>query len=133
MVFITDGHGTAIIGESEHELSRGDILIYNAGISHYERSRMDDPMEACFIAYASWRLPICRQTGCSRPLTAVFPAGDMYGIFDQLFSSLLREFERKERFYMEIAQNMSRTLLMYLFRLINKTENAENLLIRDEF
>ena len=29
---------------------------------------------------------------------------------------------------MEIAQNMSRTLLMYLFRLINKTENAENLL-----
>ncbi|UKI19932.1 MAG: AraC family transcriptional regulator [Oscillospiraceae bacterium] len=129
MVFITDGHGTAIIGESEHELSRGDILIYNAGISHYERSRMDDPMEACFIAYdkleitdlpPNWLLP--SSYGC------FFPAGDMYGIFDRLFSSLLREFEQKERFYMEIAQNMSRTLLMYLFRLINKTENAENLL-----
>lgn len=74
MVFITDGHGTAIIGESEHELSRGDILIYNAGISHYERSRMDDPMEACFIAYdkleitdlpPNWLLP--SSYGCFFP------------------------------------------------------------------
>ena len=29
---------------------------------------------------------------------------------------------------MEIAQNISRTLLMYIFRLINKTENAGELL-----
>lgn len=129
MVFITDGHGTAMIGEAEYEIGRGDILIYNAGVSHCEKSSRDDPMEARFIAYdkleitdlpPNWLLP--PSYGC------IFPAGEMYGMFDQLFTSLLREFEQKERFYMEIAQNTSRTLLMYLFRLINKTENAESLL-----
>ena len=52
----------------------------------------------------------------------------MYDIFYKYFTTLVSEFDKKERFYTEIAQNVSRTLLMYMFRLINQTENAASLL-----
>lgn len=129
LVFITDGHGTAVIGDTEYAVGRGDILIYNAGVSHFEKSSQDDPMEARFIAYDKLEITELPPNWLLPPsYGSVFPAGDMYDTFDRYFSSLLREFEQKERFYMEIAQNMARTLLMYLFRLINKTENAAGLL-----
>lgn len=129
MVFITDGHGTAVIGESEYEVDRGDILIYNAGISHCEKSSRSNPMEACFIAYDKLEITDLPPNWLLPPSYGfIFSAGEMYDMFNHLFTRLLCEFEQKERFYMEIAQNTSRTLLMYLFRLINKTENADSLL-----
>ena len=129
LIFITDGRGTATIGGTEWEIGRGNILIYNAGVSHCEKSSQDDPMEARFIAYDKLEITDLPPNWLLPPSYGyVYSAGDMYDTFDRFFGSLLREFEQRDRFYMEIAQNMSRTLLMYLFRLINKTENAAGLL-----
>ena len=129
MIFITDGRGTATIGGTEWEVSRGDILIYNACVTHCEKSSQDDPMEARFIAYDKLEITDLPPNWLLPPSYGyIYSAGDMYDTFDRFFEILLREFEQQERFYMDIAQNMSRTLLMYIFRLIYKTENADGLL-----
>lgn len=129
LIFITDGRGTATIGGTEWEVGRGDILIYNAGVTHCEKSSRDDPMEARFIAYDKLEITDLPPNWLLPPSYGYrYSTGDMYDTFDRFFDNLLREFEQQERFYMEIAQNTARTLLMYLFRLINKTENADGLL-----
>ena len=52
----------------------------------------------------------------------------MYAEFYRCFDTLIREFGQRDQFYIEIAQNLSRSLLMYLFRLINQTESTAGLL-----
>ena len=128
IVFVTDGSGTVMIDGKEYPVQRGDLLVYNADVVHFEKSSLTDPMEIRFVAFdkleitdlpPNWLLPLS--------YGYVFPCGEMYATFHLYFSLLITEFEKKERFYMEIAQNISRTLLMYLFRLINRTKNASAL------
>lgn len=129
IVFITDGSGTVMIDNKEYSVRRGDLLIYNAEVTHFEKSSDADPMEIRFVAFdkleitdlpPNWLLPLS--------YGYIFPSGEMYDTFCLYFNLLLGEFEKKEKFYMEIAQNISRTLLMYIFRLINRTKNASALL-----
>lgn len=55
----------------------------------------------------------------------------MKKIFQRYFALIIEESTNKEKYYHEIAQNMSRTMLMYLFRLIEKKHN-EGLLDKNE-
>lgn len=129
IIFVTDGKGTVAIEDKVFEVKRGDLLIYNADVMHFEKSNETDPMEILFVAYDKLEITDLPPNWLLPPSYGyVFPTGDMYDIFYRYFSTLVNEFDKKERFYMEIAQNISRTLLMYIFRLINKTENAGELL-----
>lgn len=129
LVFVIDGRGTVDIGNVEYEICRGDILVYNAGLTHFEKSSVDDPLEVRFVAYDKLEITDLPPNWLLPPAYGfLFHSGDMYDVFRGYFETLIREFEGRERFYVEIAQNVSRTLLMYLFRLINQTENAAGLL-----
>ena len=129
LVFVIDGRGTVDIGNVEYEICRGDILVYNAGLIHFEKSSVDDPLEVRFVAYDKLEITDLPPNWLLPPAYCfLFHSGDMYAVFRGYFETLIREFEGRERFYVEIAQNVSRTLLMYLFRLINQTENAAGLL-----
>lgn len=129
LVFVIDGRGTVDIGNVEYEICRGDILVYNAGLTHFEKSSVDDPLEVRFVAYDKLEITDLPPNWLLPPAYGfLFRSGDMYDVFRGYFETLIREFEGRERFYVEIAQNVSRTLLMYLFRLINQTENAAGLL-----
>ncbi|MDY6313838.1 MAG: AraC family transcriptional regulator [Clostridia bacterium] len=126
MIFIVDGKGTITFGEAEeHDVSRGDIVIYNAGVKHHEKSCEDDPMEAKFIAFDHLKITDLPQNWLLPPsYSQIYHTGEMYDIFDRYLNSILQELNNKERLYVEICQNMARTLIMYLFRLINKTEKS---------
>lgn len=129
VIFITDGKGTVTIEDVDYDVKRGDLLVYNAEVMHFEKSSIEDPMEILFVAYDNLEITDLPPNWLLPPSYGyVFASGEMYEIFYRYFSTLVREFDRKERFYMEISQNISRTLLMYIFRLINKTENAAGLL-----
>lgn len=128
IVFVTGGSGTTVIDGTRYKVKKGDLLVYNAGVTHFERSSATDPMEIVFVAYdklkvtrlpPNWLLPA--SYGC------VFPSGSMYEVIRFGFQMLLDEFERKDKFYVEIGQNISRTMLMYLFRLVNRTQSTFSL------
>lgn len=51
IVFVYDGHGEVTVGGITRNVSKGDIIIYNAGVSHSERSLDSSSFEVRFIAY----------------------------------------------------------------------------------
>lgn len=125
IIFVTDGKGTVFVNNRKYDVQRGDIVVYNAGTVHHEKSSEDNPMEIRFVAYdkleitnlaANWLLPLSYGN--------VFNSGSSYDIILGYFNALIDEFEKKERFYMEIVQGISRTLLMYVFRAVSRTKNT---------
>lgn len=129
LIFIVDGSGTVTLGEyDEYDIGRGDIIIYNAGVPHYEKSSAYDPMEARFIAFDKLEITDLPPNWLLPPeYSQIYHTGDMYDTFLKYFAALIDETERKDRLYIEISQNMSRTLLMYLFRLIQRTKKTASL------
>lgn len=129
ILFVTDGQVQITIEDKAYNVSKGDLIIYNAGVQHSERSNVSDPAKILFVAYdglqitdlpPNWLIPASYDYA--------FHSGKMYDIFYTYFNILIKEFELKDNFYTEIAQNVSRTLLMYVLRLINHTKNTSALL-----
>ena len=110
-------------------MEKGDLLIYNNGVTHFEKSNEKDPMEILFIAYDKLEITnLPPNSLLPDSYGPIFHTEEMYDVFHRYFTALITEFELKERFYMEICQNISRTLIMYIFRLINRTESTLALL-----
>lgn len=86
-------------------------------------------MEAVFVAYDKLKITDL-EPNCLLPPSygCVFQSDELYGTLRMYFSLLIKEFEAQDRFYMEITQSISRTLMMYIFRLINCTQDAAVLL-----
>ncbi len=129
IILVSDGSGKVVIGDAEYAIHKGDVLVYNAGTTHFEQCNADDPMEAVFVAYDKLKITDL-EPNCLLPPSygCVFQSGELYGTLRMYFSLLIKEFEAQDRFYMEITQSISRTLMMYIFRLINCTQDAAVLL-----
>lgn len=129
LIFVLDGKGTASIDGQSFPIKKGDLVVYNAGLTHSETSSMDEPLELQFLAWDKLQITDLPPNWLIPPSYGyVFASEEMYPVFCQYFRTLLQEFETKSHLYIDVAQNVSRTLLMYLFRLINQTGSNAGLL-----
>lgn len=129
LIFVLGGKGTATIDEQTFPIQKGDLVIYNAGLMHSETSSTEDPLELQFLAWDKLQITDLPKNWILPPSYGyIFHSGEMYPVFCQYFKTLLLEFEHKEHLYIDIAQNVSRTLLMHLFRLIHQTGSYGSLL-----
>ena len=124
LVFIADGTGTVLCNGKEYPVGRGDLMIYGPGDVHCEESSVSDPMEVLFLACDRIRISgieddriIPAQFGCR------FHGEPVYGILNTCFRELIGELEGRELLYTEIAQSIFRTLIMYVFRLVDTTHD----------
>ncbi len=132
LIFVLEGKGTATIDAETFPIEKGDLVVYNGGLMHSECSSMDDPLELQFLAWDKLQITDLPQNWLLPPSYGyIFHSGEMYPTFMQHFKTLLQEFECKEHLYINIAQNISRTLLMHLFRLIDQTSSHTSLLGRN--
>ena len=133
IIFILDGHGAVYVDGIGRSLKKGDLVIYNAGVTHYESSDSDEPLEAQFIAFDKFEITDL-QPNCFLPpqYDFLYHTEDMYDDFKKYFNTIIEETINKKQFYAEIAQNASHTLIMYLFRMLNRTEGTNELLRRNE-
>lgn len=124
ILFVTDGKGHATVKGEDRTVGKGDILIYNANAVHQEFSSDSDPMEVFFFAVDKFNITDL-EPNCLLPerYDFVVHSGDMYEVFEETARTLVHEMERKERFYQEIAKNAARAFIMYLFRLLNRTDS----------
>ena len=133
VVFVSGGKGKVIIDGKQADIKSGDILVYNAGCEHYETSSKDDPLELKFLAFDKLQITDLPKNWLIPPTYGnIFPSADMQETFRNYFNMLIMEFEGKDRFYVEVGGNMARTLLMYLFRLINRKESTDKLLSQNK-
>lgn len=124
ILFVKEGCGTVRAYGTEKIIGPGDIIVYNAGISHEETSNAEAPLELIFFALDKVNITDL-DYNCLLPegYDFVYNSLEYYELFCSLTETMLKEMKARERFHLEIAQNISRTLIMYLFRIINSTTN----------
>ena len=124
ILFVKEGYGTVRAYGTEKIIGPGDIIVYNAGISHEETSNAEAPLELIFFALDKVNITDL-DYNCLLPegYDFVYKSDVLYELFCSQTETMLTEMKTRERFHLEIAQNISRTLIMYLFRIINSTTN----------
>lgn len=132
IIFIVDGKGFVELDGKRFDIAKHDIVVYNADVMHFEQSSSDEPVEADFIAFDKIHLnglPL----NCILPQNAncIFNADKFAQKLTQLFDIIRDEITAKDEFYAEIAKDASRTLLMYIFRILNRTASNVSLLNKD--
>ncbi len=129
VIFITDGRGRVLINGEEKAVARGDLVIYNAGVTHQERAERDDPFSMLFAAYDGLKITSLPQNSLiSASGGCIFPTGDMYGAISDALGSVIRELEGEEPFYTEIVQSLSETLIHLILRLISRAPDSPGII-----
>ncbi|MEG0910829.1 MAG: AraC family transcriptional regulator [Ruthenibacterium sp.] len=132
ILLITDGSGTVVLNEKEYAVTKGDLVIYDAGVHHFEQSSTQSPMEASFIAFDTIQLKNLPLNCILPPHSgAIFKSGATMQTLSALFAIIKNEISGKDEFYVEIAKDAGRALLMYIFRILNKTQRNVELINKD--
>ncbi len=122
ILLVKSGKGTVNIGGHIKNVKKGDIIIYNEGTPHAETGSAEKPLNLYFIALNKLSLTDLPENYLLPPgYSNYYSSGKNFDLFCTMFETMITEFDKKDQFYAEIAQNISRTLLMYLFRIINHT------------
>ncbi len=123
IIFITQGSGWITIGDVSREVKSGDVIIYNAGLDHAEESSSHEPMELYFMALDHLQITNLPKNHFLPPdYDIIYPVGKFFDIVSSIFRLIITELSGKDQFYSEIAQGLSRSLVMYLFRIVNEYE-----------
>lgn len=129
IIFVTGGKMKITVEDREYDVVKGDIVVYNAGLTHFEYSSVKNPAKILFVAFDNIKITdLLPNRLIPDAYEYVFHSGEMYDLFYTYFNNLIKELKEKHNFYVEISQNISRTLLMLVFRLINYTRNSSMLL-----
>ncbi len=122
ILLVKSGKGTVSIDGKIRMIKKGDIIIYNQNTLHSETGDPEKPLNLYFIGLNKLSLTDLPENYLLPPgYSNYYAAGKYFDLFCTMFEVMIKEFDKKEQFYAEIAQNISRTFLMYLFRIINST------------
>lgn len=129
IIFISSGCGTATINGEQYDITKGDIIIYNAKTEHFEASSLTEPLEMLFFAFDNFEVTDLPKNHLLPPnYSCIYTAGNSYSDFISLFKEIIKEHEIKDNFFAEISQNIARNLIMQIVRIINSTEYDSDLL-----
>ena len=132
IAFIVSGSGTTNVNGTVRDIYSGDIIVYNAGVTHSLSCHNSSPFEAHIVAFDQFEITGLRPNCLLPPqYDFLYHSSNNYNTFRVLFRQILVETDNKDVHYHEIAQSTSYTLLMYLLRMINKAhenihENSQN-------
>jgi len=128
ILFVVDGKGCTTVNGERLQFKKGDIIIYNPHVEHYEESSLQEPTEFLFFALDKFEITDLPQNHLlPSDYSIIYNSEDCYSAIYELFKKMIAEFETKNDFYVEIAQNISRTILMYIFRVINYADQGFNI------
>lgn len=128
IILIVDGHGFITVENQRREVKSGDIIIYNAGTVHAEENSETEPLELMFIALDRLEITDLPKNHLIPPeYDFIYPTDHYKDKFVTNFKDVITEFEGSEPFYVEVAEAIARTVIMYIFRIINQQENAADL------
>ena len=124
VIFIVSGAGVADIGNESYNVSEGDILIYNAGVLHKERSEDVAPLEMFFFACTGLQLNDFPDD-CLLPENAtpvIHTSGDRKRRFETCFHSLVTETQTEMPYSEIMAEYWTKLILTGILRQTNVTE-----------
>ena len=124
IIYVTDGRGFVNVENQRREVTRGDIIIYNSGVVHAEENSEAEPLEMMFMALDRLEITDLPKNHLLPPEYDFIYSAEKYAdVFSNSFQSMIDEFEGSETFYVEIAESIARTMIMYILRIINQQED----------
>jgi len=127
IMYITKGRAAVSIENEQYTVKVGDIVVYNSGVFHEEKS-LDDEFSVLFFAVDNLHIPGLSE-GCIVPLDAcpVIEAGSYDDMLKAILSLMLDELTLKKAHYKAISTNIATMFCYYILRLYDvKIENPRH-------
>ena len=124
IVFVRSGAGFARIGDGSFEIKGGDILIYNAGVPHLERTEGKTPLELLFFACSGLQLnDLPKDWLLPKDVTPlVHSSGERMKRFETCFLSLVSETETNLPYAEIMTEYWTKLVLTGILRQTNIAE-----------
>ncbi|MCL2821304.1 MAG: AraC family transcriptional regulator [Oscillospiraceae bacterium] len=127
IMYITSGTAVIFIENEQYKVKTGDIIIYNSGVFHEEKSS-DKDFSVLFFAIDNLHIPGLSE-GCIVPIDAnpVIEAGSYDDMLKAILSLMLDELTLKKAHYKAISTNIATMFCYYILRLYDvKIENPRH-------
>lgn len=122
ILVIKEGEGDFIIGETSYHAAKGDVLIYNKGILHAEKSSKEHPVFICYCGFSSAREYII-PPHAHPVIRANKYSSEMVTLMELLFE----ESSMQEEGYEQIAGHILSSILVLVHRMLKLQNSAQSL------
>lgn len=120
LMLVTSGSGEIRTGGKSLRVGRGDLVIYNRGCVHSERSLAHDPMEMLFLGLRNIRIEGLEEECLLKDGNhCVIPAGQELEELESLILRIVRETDARGFYHAELAQAALTMVLLTVFRLLS--------------
>ena len=123
ITFVNEGNGRIMIGNSMNSICKGDLIIINPGIVHYEECRKgySDNLRLCFYccsvdAFETSMMP--KNHLLPAHYSPILKTGEMAEKFLSSFVEIFEEREAGKEWYADICKNLSYEIVMLTLRLL---------------
>lgn len=128
VIYICGGSGEFIINGTNYTGSEGDILIYNEGTLHEERSNPANPLKTYFCGIANINLSSLKKDHIiPDAISPVIKAGKYSTKFETYISDLIKESSNKISGYETVCSNLLSSIIIFILRVAGIAENETHL------
>ena len=127
ILYIRHGRGIHTIGGRQYHTKQGDILIYNSGVIHDERTNPDEDMSVYSCGVSNLKLEGMREN-CLLPDSAspVLHSGDFSQDIESVFRMMYTQIGSGNTGAEEICHHLLQTLLVMLIKQIDRSIDTED-------
>lgn len=123
ILFILSGSGSIIVNENEFEVEKGDIIVYNPGVSHAESTKGENGIEIAFFGITNFKignLPF--DYILEKGTSPVIHTGEYAQEYEFYFMSLVKEVDSDKPYNEIFSKYIARLILIGILRLSNISE-----------
>ena len=126
ILFIRHGGGIHTIGGKQYYTQKGDILIYNSGVLHDERTNLDSEMSVYSCAVSNLKINNLREN-CLLPDDAnpVLKSGECSENIEDIFKMMYSQIYSQNTGAEEIGHYLLYSLISMIFKQIDKPIDQE--------
>lgn len=126
ILFIKQGNGIHTIGGKRYHAQKGDILIYNSGVLHDERTTLESEMSVYSCAISNLKLEGLREncliSDCEKP---VLHSGEHNLYIENLFQMMYSQIYFERNGAEEISHNLLYALITIILNQIDRDNNCK--------
>jgi len=128
IIFVTQGEGRIMIGNNVYPMGKGDLIIINPEVIHYEEFRKKNPNDPplCFYCCCmeDFETSMIQRNHLLPPhYQHIFKTGEMEEKFHLAFAEIFQENEAENEWYTDICRNLSYEIVMLTLRLLKEKYN----------
>ncbi len=123
VMFVYSGSGKITVRGKTYSIKKGDIVVYNADVTHEEFSSPKNGLELGFFGITNFKIADLPSDSLIAPdASPVIHSGDDEKKIASYFTSLVEEMLNNERYNELIAKYLARLILIDILRLANISE-----------